>query len=114
MQRLPVADLINVPVRVKPRANRSEIAEVVDGRVQIRTTASPVDGKANKQVAEQLAGAFGVPPSRVVLRNGMRSRNKLYQIIRPSIVPGFIADAGGADCAPALTPERTSRRRKGA
>jgi len=37
-------------VRVQPRASRDEIIGIVDDRLQIKTTAAPTDGKANKAV----------------------------------------------------------------
>lgn len=89
---MPEAHHIVVLVRVQPRASRSEIQGVVDGRLRIKTTASPVDGKANKAVTRQLAKVFSVPPSRVILTAGQRSRNKSFRIERPTIVPDFAAE----------------------
>jgi len=56
-------NVIVVAIRVQPRGSRSEIQGVKDGRLRIKTTAPPADGKANKDVIRQLAKAFGEPPS---------------------------------------------------
>jgi len=90
---MPELDLIVLPVRVQPRGSRSEIQGVVDGQLRIKTTASPLDGKANKEVTRQLAKAFGVPQSRVTLKTGSRSRTKIFHIERPQLIPDFFAES---------------------
>ena len=72
-------DLI-VSVRVTPRAKRNEIGDVVNGLLQIRTTAPPADGKANKAVIKLLAEFVGVAPSRITLFRGAASRNKQFVV----------------------------------
>jgi uncharacterized protein (TIGR00251 family) len=81
-----------IPVRVQPRSSRSEIQGVRDGRLRIKTTAPPADGKANKDVIRQLAREFGVPPSRIALKNGASQRNKTFTITRPSIMPSWLGE----------------------
>lgn len=82
--------VIVVPVRVQPRGSRREIQGVKDGRLRIKTTAPPVDGKANKDVIRQLAKAFGVPPSRVTLKSGASDRNKTFVISNPVVLPEWL------------------------
>ena len=81
-----------IPVRVQPRGSRNEIGDVVDGRLRIKTTAPPTDGRANRAVIRQVAKAFGVPPSRVSLKSGASGRNKTLVVERPEIIPGWLAD----------------------
>ncbi|KGJ23708.1 DUF167 domain-containing protein, partial [Paracoccus sanguinis] len=59
-----------IAVRVTPRAGRDAVALDEGGRVQVRTTAPPADGKANDAVRRLLAGALGVAPTRLVLAGG--------------------------------------------
>ncbi|MGB5255710.1 MAG: DUF167 domain-containing protein [Woeseiaceae bacterium] len=73
-------DDLYVSVRVQARAIRNELGGVRDGHLQVRTTAAPADGKANKAVTKLLAGAFGVAPSRIELRRGRTHRDKLFRI----------------------------------
>ena len=40
-------DALILLCRLQPRAAQDGFAEVVDGRLKIRITAAPVDGKAN-------------------------------------------------------------------
>jgi uncharacterized protein (TIGR00251 family) len=81
-----------VPVRVQARGSRSEIQGVQDGRLRIKTTAPPTDGKANKDIIRQLAREFGVPPSRVELKSGAAQRNKTFVIANPEVLPSWLGD----------------------
>jgi uncharacterized protein (TIGR00251 family) len=71
---------VDVPVRTIPRARRDELAGTRDGRVLVRVTAPPVDGKANAAVCALVAGAVGVPRGRVAVVRGATSRDKLVRI----------------------------------
>ena len=81
-----------VPVRVQPRGSRSEIQGVRDGRLRIKTTAPPADGRANKDVIRQLAKEFGVPPSRIALKSGASQRNKTFVISKPAVLPSWLRE----------------------
>jgi hypothetical protein len=81
-----------VAVRVQPRGSRSEIQGVKDGRLRIKTTAPPADGRANKDVIRQLASEFGVPPSRIALKSGASQRNKTFEISTPALMPSWLRD----------------------
>ena len=83
-----------VPVRVQPRGSRSEIQGVKDGRLRIKTTAPPSDGRANKDVIRQLAKEFGVPPSRIALKCGASQRNKTFVISTPAVLPSWLTNIG--------------------
>lgn len=67
-------------VRVTPRAGREAIEEGPDGRLVIRVTAAPEDGKANKAVTKLLAQALGVAKSRLTLTRGTTSRDKQFRL----------------------------------
>ena len=72
-------DLI-VSVRVSPRAKHNEVTGVSNDYLQVRTTAPPADGKANKAVVKLLAEYLGVPVSRVELLRGQTHRNKQFLV----------------------------------
>lgn len=72
------------PVRVTPRAGR-EAVEFDPGPppgFRVRVTVVPEGGKANAAVARLLAGALGVPKSRLELVRGARGRDKLFRVLR--------------------------------
>lgn len=67
-------------MRVIPRAARDELAGVRDGRLLVRVSAPPVDGKANAAVCALVAKAAGVPKGAVSVMRGERSREKRVRI----------------------------------
>ena len=69
-----------IAVRVIPRSKRNEVGGERDGRLIVRTTAPPVDGKANALVCAQVAEHLGVPARKVSIVSGHRSRDKVLAV----------------------------------
>jgi uncharacterized protein len=67
-------------IHAQPRATRSELVGIHDGRLKIRLTAPPVDGAANAELMRFLARRLGVPRSRISLLAGGTSKQKLVQV----------------------------------
>lgn len=65
-----------IKVRAQPRSSRNGIDSVVGDALKVRIRAAPVDGKANAELIETLADAFGLPKSRVKILGGESSRQK--------------------------------------
>lgn len=63
-------------VRAQPRSSRSGIDGLVGDAVKVRIRCAPVDGKANRELVETLADAFGLPKGRVAFRSGETSKQK--------------------------------------
>jgi uncharacterized protein (TIGR00251 family) len=81
-------DCLYLDIRLQPRASRDEIIGVqADGRVKVRITAPPVDGKANAHLIRFLAGAFRVPRAAVTLVSGHSGRHKRLRIENPAHLP---------------------------
>jgi uncharacterized protein (TIGR00251 family) len=78
-----VSDDLLIHVRVQPRASRNEILGVRDGRLRLRTTAPPADGKASKAVIRLLADFLDVAPSRISLVRGTTHRDKQLRVLGP-------------------------------
>ena len=74
-------------LHVQPGAKRDEIVGTHGDRLKIKTSAPPVDGKANRHLIDFLASTFGVPKSHVTLVRGETSRLKTVQIRAPQILP---------------------------
>ena len=66
-------------VRVQPRAKENEIV-VRDGRVVVRVTAPPTEGRANAAVCALLARSLGLPKRAVQVERGATSRDKVVSI----------------------------------
>ncbi len=63
-------------VRVQPRAKRTTILGVLDGRLKIALASPPIDGRANEELQDFLAELFGVRRNAIVVLTGGHSRNK--------------------------------------
>ena len=59
-----------------PRASRTEVIGVVEGRLRIRVAAPPVEGAANEELVRFLARSLGVPRSAVTVTAGAAGRRK--------------------------------------
>lgn len=70
-----------VIVRVKPGSKKGSLVQAsITGELLIYTTEPPVDGRANKAVAELLAKYFEVPKTNVRLVGGQKARIKHFII----------------------------------
>ena len=70
------AEGIVLNVRAQPRSSKSGLDGLVGDAVKVRVRSAPVDGKANKELIETLADAFGVAKSMVEFRGGETSKTK--------------------------------------
>ena len=70
---------MRLDVRVQPRAKKNELL-VRDGRVVVRVTAPPADGRANEAVCALLAKFLGLPRRAVQVERGATARDKVISI----------------------------------
>ena len=70
-------------LHVQPGAKRSEFAGKHGERLKVRLAAPPVDGKANAELIDFLAGQYGVPKRNVSIESGLSSRQKRVAIWKP-------------------------------
>jgi len=74
-------------VQVQPRASQDAIVGEYAGRLKIRITAPPIDGKANAHLTKFLAKTFGVPQKQVRLLSGETCKEKRFVIQTPKKLP---------------------------
>ena len=70
------AEGVILNVRAAPRSSRAGLDGTVGDAVKVRVRSAPVDGKANKELIETLADAFGVAKSAVSFVSGETSKTK--------------------------------------
>jgi uncharacterized protein len=71
---------IRIEVYVQPRAGKTELVGVHDGRPKIRLAAPPVDGEANAALVEFVARRLNIAKSRVRVVGGLTSRRKVLEV----------------------------------
>ena len=78
-------ETVNLHIHVQPKSSRESWGEVVEiqGKewIQLRITAPPVDGAANKAIVKQIAKTLGAAKSNIKLIQGEKSRFKKFLIV---------------------------------
>jgi uncharacterized protein (TIGR00251 family) len=72
--------VIQLTVRVIPRASKPGIAGVRDGALLVRLQSPPVEGAANDELMQVIAKAFGAAKRDVTIVAGERSKLKRVAI----------------------------------
>ena len=67
-------------VRVHPSARRNEVTGFTDGVLQVRVSAPPIKGKANRELIAFLSEILRVSKSSLRIIKGQTSRNKVIAI----------------------------------
>ena len=67
-------------IKVKPNSKNPRIDEEPDGSLTVYLKSPPIEGRANEELVARVAEHFGVPKSRVRIKSGVASRNKLVEI----------------------------------
>ena len=88
---------IELAIKVVTRAKRSEFGQIRSGRLVVRVSAPPAEGKANGELLKFLASSFGCSQRNVNLRTGLRSREKRVQIKTAFQVPEFLSGSLNGD-----------------
>jgi uncharacterized protein (TIGR00251 family) len=78
--RATAAGSVRFDVRVVPRASRTAVSGLREGRLVVRVTAPPVDQAANAAAIEALAQTLGLPRRSIRLVAGATGRNKTVEV----------------------------------
>lgn len=71
---------LRLPVRVIPRAAKTEIQGIHGDALKIRLNSPPVEGKANQALLRYLSDELDIPRSQIQLTSGETGRNKILLI----------------------------------
>jgi hypothetical protein len=67
-------------VKVKPNSRNPRVEEAPGGSLTVHLKSPPIEGRANEELIERLAEHLGLPKSRLRIKAGATSRNKLVEI----------------------------------
>ena len=68
-------------VKAKPMAYENKVDKIDDTHFTVAVKEPPQNGLANKGIVRNLAEYFKVAPSRVVIKKGFTSKNKIVEIV---------------------------------
>jgi uncharacterized protein (TIGR00251 family) len=71
---------VTFKVLLQPRASRDGIDGMQGDALKVKVIAPPLEGRANKALKKLLAKELGLPPSRIEIIAGQRSREKILKI----------------------------------
>ncbi len=70
-----------VKVRVTPNAKTASVTETGEDILEVRVDEKAVGNRANKRLLEILSKHLDVPKSRIRIVTGLRSRDKMVEVI---------------------------------
>ncbi len=76
----PISGGVRIHLHIVPRASRTQVAGVHDGRVKLQVAAPPVDGEANDAIVRWAAKLFGVTRDAVVIASGATGKRKTIEV----------------------------------
>ena len=82
-------------VLVQPRAARTELAGLHDGRLKLRLSSPPVDGAANAALVQFLAERLALPRAAISITRGGSGRRKTVSIKAGSELAPRLSDLLG-------------------
>jgi uncharacterized protein (TIGR00251 family) len=72
---------MKIQVKVKPNSKTEGLSQEGDNFI-VKVKEPPREGKANQSVIKLLAEHFGVPQSQVRILSGLKSRNKVVEVVK--------------------------------
>ena len=69
-----------IHLHVVPRASKTQVAGLHDGRLKLQVAAPPVDGEANDAILRWAAKTLGVPRDDVTLVSGATGKRKTLAV----------------------------------
>jgi len=71
---------MKISIKVLPRSSKNEIIKMADGTLKVKLKAPPVEGRANEALIEFLSGEWNLPKSKIEIKKGLSSKNKIIEI----------------------------------
>ncbi|MBA7507981.1 hypothetical protein ES706_06712 [subsurface metagenome] len=71
---------MKIQVKVRPNSRAEEVSQEGDN-FAVKVKEPPKEGRANQEVIKLLAKHFGVSQVQVRILSGLRSRNKIVEVV---------------------------------
>ncbi len=80
-----------IRVRVTPNAKEVRVTKTSEASFEVKVDEKAIGGRANKRLLEILSEHFNVPKSKILIVRGVKSRDKMVEIIleNASNMPSF-------------------------
>jgi len=75
---------------VAPRSASCAFAGVIDGRLKVKLTSPPVDGKANEELVKFLSKTLKIPKSSIEITKGETSKKKTL-LLKSVLIIDFLS-----------------------
>lgn len=69
-----------ITVEVKPNSKEVKVEKINDNVFKVRLSATPIGGRANKQLIEIMSDYFKVSKSQIEIKSGKTSKTKVLVI----------------------------------
>jgi uncharacterized protein len=70
-----------IKVHVSPNAKQVSVVKVSENSFEVKVDERAEGGRANKRLLEILSGHFKVPKSKIFIVSGVKSRDKIVEIV---------------------------------
>jgi hypothetical protein len=87
----PIPSGCRILLHVVPRASRTAVTGLHDGRVKLAVAAPPVDGEANDAITRWLAKTLGVARDAVALVAGATGKRKTIEVFGVEVADAMAA-----------------------
>jgi uncharacterized protein len=73
-----------IRIHVTPDAKEAQLVKVGENSFEVKVDERAIAGRANKRLVEILSDHFALPKSRILIVKGVKSRDKIVQVILDS------------------------------
>jgi len=71
-----MSERFTIECYIQPQSSKNELLGLYNGKLKIKITAPPVDGKANECLIKFLSKELKITQSNIIITQGLTGRNK--------------------------------------
>jgi len=88
-----------IKVKVYTNSKKEEVIQKAEDSFEVRVRAKPIQGQANRAVAEALALFLKIPENKIRLIRGSKTRNKIFALKQPDITSNDSGQTQNRTCS---------------